>query len=205
MRIIFVLGILAFLMVAGCTTTPLSKPPDQKPPVEENETCRTVTEQVPVVKEECGEVAYTEDVCSMRKLNYTVRMLPVTDLCISDGVCTGKPLGDCQQCTKAMTRCVMQITNEEHEKSGTWSVGANYTMGNFGFEKDPITHTLAPNETVDFDFNQIYMPGFPISSAICTLAVVSEPSAETCIGHTRTTTECRNVTKTETVEKEVCQ
>jgi hypothetical protein len=204
-KVIFIIGILAFLVIAGCTTTPESKPPEQKPQPQKNQTCRTVTEEVPVVKEECGEVAYTEQVCSMRKLNYTQKMLPKVDLCISDGVCTGKPLGDCQGCAKAMTRCILQITNLESEKSGTWSVGANYTMGTFGFNKDPISHSIGPNQTSDFDFNQIYTPGFPISSATCTLAVVSEPSAEECIGHTRTTTECRNVTKTESVSKEVCQ
>lgn len=205
MRIIFVLGILAFLMIAGCTTTPQSKPPDQNPPVEENETCRTVTEQVPVVKEECGEVAYTEQVCDIRKLNYTQKSLPKVDLCISDGACLGKPLVECPNCVKAMTRCVLQITNRETEKSGTWSVSANYTMGNFGFQKDPISHTLGPNETADFDFNQIYTLAFPVSSANCHLVILSEPTIEDCVGQTRTTTECRNVTKTETVSREVCQ
>jgi hypothetical protein len=204
-KVIFILGILAFLMIAGCTTTPASKPSEEKPQPQKNQTCRTVTEGVPVVTEECGEVAYTEQVCSVRKLNYSFKLLPQVDLCISDGGCVGKQLGDCQGCVKAMSRCIMQITNTESEKSGTWSVGANYTLGNFGFHKDPITHSIGPNETVAFDFNQIYTPGYPISSATCTLAVASEPSAEICVGHTRTTTECMNVTKTQNVSKEVCQ
>lgn len=205
MKFIFVMSILAFLLIAGCTTAPESKPEAQNPQPPKNQTCRTVTEQVPVVAEECGEVAYTEQVCDIRKLNFTQTSLTKVDLCISDSVCMGKPLVECPNCVKAMTRCVLQIRNTETEKTGTWTVGANYTMGNFGFDKDPISHSIKPGESADFDFNQIYTLAYPVSSANCDLRITSVPTIEECVGHTRTTTECKNVTKTEAVSKEVCQ
>ncbi|MFH0885114.1 MAG: hypothetical protein V1861_05380 [Candidatus Micrarchaeota archaeon] len=205
MKVLFIIGILAFLLIAGCITAPVSKPPEPIPQPPENQTCHTVTEVVPVVKEECGNVTYAEQVCEVRKLTYTQKILPKVDLCISDSGCVGKSLGSCPGCSKAMTRCIMQITNTESQKSGIWSVGVNYTLGDYGFYKDPITHTIGPNETVDFDFDQIYNPGSPINSATCSFAVVLEPSAEDCIEYSRTRAECNNVTKNVSVAKEVCQ
>lgn len=206
MKFLFVMSIMAFLLIAGCTTSlPSTKPESQTPQPSKTQTCRTVTEQVPVTKEECGEVAYTEQVCNVRKLNYTQTSLPRTDLCISDGACLGKPLSECPNCVKAMTRCVLRITNTEKEKSGTWSVGANYTLGSFGFQKDPISHTIGPGESADFDFNQIYTLSYPVSSATCDVAIMTVPTMEECVGQTKTTNECKNVTKTEAVSREVCQ
>lgn len=204
MRFILVFGILACLLAAGCVSPPAGEAPQQQVP-EKNKTCRMVSDEVPVTKEECGDVSFTEEVCSLRKLNYSATTLPRVDLCIGDGGCTGKPLGDCAGCSKAMTRCVMRISSLEAQKSGTWVVGANYTLGNSGFEKDPISKTIGPNETADFDFNQIYTPGYPTNSASCTLAVVSEPTVEACVGHTKVETECKNVTRTESRERQVCE
>ncbi|MFH0737319.1 MAG: hypothetical protein V1827_01575 [Candidatus Micrarchaeota archaeon] len=204
MRYALVTLLFAVVFIAGCTTTPASD--IVKPPVLPGEEgCTTVIEQVPYTELECGDVSYTEEVCVIRKLDYTAKQSPKVDLCISDEGCNGMALGDCQGCTQAMTRCVMEIKNEETIKSGTWSVGAEYSLGNFGFIKDPITHTIDPGETVAFDFNQIYSPGKPISSASCVLEIESDPMIEDCHQETRSREDCANVTKTRQVEREVCE
>jgi hypothetical protein len=192
------------MFIAGCVTPPnggLPKPP-VTPPVQE---CSTVIDQVPYEELVCGDVSFTEQVCTLRPLEYSLSSPPKVDLCISDSGCNGLPLGDCQGCTQAMTRCILKIKNEETQKSGTWSVGANYTLGNSGFLKDPITHVIAPGETVAFDFNQIYSPSYPINSASCSLFVSSKPWIEDCHEETRSREECRNMTKTKPVEREVCE
>jgi hypothetical protein len=200
----FIIGIILALVIAGCVSPPGVQPPSPPNPFEKNKTCRNVTEEVSVVKEECGNVSFTEQVCGVRKLNYTATLLPKVDLCIGDGVCVGNPLGDCQECSKAMTRCVLVVYNEEPQEFGVWTVGANYTLGNFGFNKDPITQTIGPGQSYAFDFNQIYNPGQPINSASCALAVTSEPSTEECYEVTRLRPECNNVTRTVATEREVC-
>ncbi len=205
MRIILLAGLFAILIIAGCVSTPSEGGQTPPPSQPGGKTCRTVTEEVPVVKEECGPVSYTEQVCGIRKLNYSFKLLPKVDLCIGDGSCTGNPLGDCQACSKAMTRCIMEITNLEPQKTGLWSVGANYTLGSAGFLKDPIIHTIGPNQTAQFDFNQIYTPGQPINSASCSLFVLSEPTIEDCHEETRSRQDCRNVTRTTQVQREVCE
>ena len=201
LRFVLISLIFAALLVAGCLV-----PPDMPfVPKEPEKECRTVTEEVPVVEEECGDVSYTEQVCELRDLRYTATELPVTHLCISDGVCNGQPLGDCQGCSQAMSRCVLQIKNEETQKSGSWTVGANYSLGNSGFIKDPITATIGPGEVYSFDFNQIYNPGQPINSASCVLFVISDPILEECHEVTRTRQECNDVTNVRIIEREVCE
>jgi hypothetical protein len=196
------IGIFAALLMAGCVSPSTEVPPGKEPAKPE---CRTVTEQVPQTKEECGELAYTEPVCGLRKLNYSITQPPRVDLCIEGPGCVGKPLGDCQACTKAMTRCIMTIKNEEEQKAGTWVVGANYSLNGAGFIKEPISSTIDPGKSFAFDFNQIYNPGSPISSAKCVLFVISDPWIEDCHEETRTKIDCRNVTTTVTVQREVCQ
>ncbi|MEW6748636.1 MAG: hypothetical protein AB1295_02935 [Candidatus Micrarchaeota archaeon] len=203
LRFVLISLLFAALFATGCISPPEGIPSIPTQPG--GEVCRTVTEEVPVVEEQCGEVSYTEQVCEIRELGYTATELPKVDLCISDGVCNGRPLGECQGCTQAMTRCILQVTNEETQKSGTWKVSANYSLGNSGFIKDPISYTIAPGETVNFDFNQIYSPGKPISSASCLLWISSKPKAEECHEETRSRVECRDVEATKTVEREVCE
>jgi hypothetical protein len=193
------------LVVSGCISPPAGQQGNPQPNQTANKTCRTVIDEVPDTKEQCGDITFSEPVCNMRNLNYSVTRPPKVDLCISDGVCLGKPLGDCQGCAKAMTRCILQVHNTESQKTGSWTVGANFSIGNFGFNKDPITRTIGPNQTADFDFNQIYTPDYPINSASCSLAVISEPTIEDCIQVTRTKTECRNVTSTTKIQREVCE
>ncbi len=202
MRYLILLGIIAIFLV-GCAG-PIELPPEQ-PPGEEERRCTTVTEQVPFIEEECANVSYTEQVCERKKLQYTSTSLPRVDLCISEGPCSGKPLSECPGCLNAMTRCQLVLTNNDESKSGSWTVGADFTIGNFGFVKDPITHTIGPKESATFDFHQIYNPGYPINSALCELYVLKEPVVDVCHEETRTRHECTNVTKYTTVEKEVCE
>ena len=167
---IFAVAALFAIMLAGCSA-PMAPEAGATQAPEGEVQCHTVFDEVPVTEEVCSDVSFTESVCGIRKLNYSVESVPKVDLCISDGACLGKPLSDCPNCAKAMTRCMLRITNLEPQKTGTWSVGANYTLNNAGFDKDPITHSIPPGMTADFDFNQIYLLVPPVRSASCKLAV----------------------------------
>ncbi len=200
-----VLGIIALLLAAGCIQVPSGGTPSQQPPPAPTQTCRNVTTVTPVITEQCGNVSYTIPVCTLRKLNYSTSLRAKVDLCISDGPCNGQPLGQCEGCTSAMSRCVMDIKNNEPLQSGTWTVGANYTLGTAGFIKDPITATIDPNSSFAFDFHQIYNPGSPINSADCLLQVIKEPTIEDCHQETRTRVDCANVTSNSTTTTQVCE
>ena len=205
MRYLIIFALLAALLMAGCAGPPMELVPGPGPEEEEEPVCRTVTEEVPVTEELCEEISYTEETCEKRALEYTATRLPKTDLCIEDSYCVGEPLTDCPGCSKAMTRCILKIKNEDPEKAGTWTVKADYTLGNYGFEKEPITKTIQPGEEFSFDFNQIYIPGTPVFSASCEVYVSEEPVIDDCHDETRTMFECENVTTMETVETEVCE
>lgn len=138
-------------------------------------------------------------------LQFKVTELPKVNLCVADGPCVGYDLGTCPTCSKAMTRCVMVIENQDATATGTWTVGANFTLGAFGFNKDPISQTIGPNQTATFDFHQIYVVSQPITSATCTLAVTDNPVIDDCHQETRTKTECQNVTTQQLVQKQVCE
>lgn len=189
------------LLFAGCVTpteqTPLTPPKQQF--------CLNVSQTVPVTEEICEEVSYTDEVCGIRKLPYTYTDIPRVDLCIGDGSCTGSPLSECRQCSSAMTRCIKVINNEDTKAAGTWTVAATFSFGTAGFNKDPVTATIQPNSSYAFDFYQIYAPGSPPSSASCTLTVTQAASVNDCHQETRTVTECANVTRFVSVEREVCQ
>lgn len=206
MKISVIAAIVIMLLVAGCTTGGYEKPPSAQPPQPPPaKTCRTVTTQVPFTETKCGDVSYTEPVCGLRKLNYSMTLLPKVDLCTIDGPCAGEELSECTHCTKAMTRCVMVIQNEEPVQSGEWRVGANYTLGpNAMFVKDPISMTINPNQTVAFDFNQIYNIGEPINSATCELFVLQEPTFTDCVQQQKTRYECQNVTQVRNESRQVC-
>lgn len=200
MRYLILFGIL--VMMVGCVgqeVIPL-EPPFEQPEKE----CTNVTEEIPVTHEECTNISYTEEVCERRALAYTSVEPPIVHLCVADGPCVGSLLSECPFCAKAMTRCMMVITNED-SKRGTWKVGAKFTLGKSGFIKDPITATIEPNESATFDFQQIYVPPKPISSASCELYMVEEPVIDDCHQETRTKRECTDVTSYVTTVREVCE
>lgn len=199
MRTLVLFGVLTMLLLAGCAAPLL--PSGQAAP---NTTCRIVIEQKPVTTEQCGDVSTTEQVCGLRELPSKVIMLPKIDLCIIDGDCVGKPLSQCPVCTTAMSRCTLVIENQDPQASGTWTVTANYTIGNAGFNKEPITATIKPNESYSFDYQQIYAPGYPTNSANCNISVISKATVNDCHGETRTARECKNVTVNASVQTQVC-
>jgi hypothetical protein len=205
LKIIIAFCMLSILLAAGCVSTPGGEQPPAQAGSGQNKTCRTVVDEVPDVKEQCSNASFSEQSCSIRKLNYTATTLPRVDLCISDSPCMGKPLGECIGCAKAMSRCVLRVQSLETLKTGTWSVAANFSVGNSGFNKDPISHPIGPNQSADFDFSQIYTTDYSTGSASCSLAVVAEPTIEDCVQVTRMKTECHNVTGTKSVTRQVCE
>jgi len=206
LRYLILTGIFAILLLAGCVSPPQEVTPEPQPePPTHEETCRMVDEYVPVVTEQCGPVEYTEEVCGQRTLKFTATELPKVNLCVADGPCVGYELSTCKTCSKAMTRCTMVIENEDATASGTWTVAANFTLGDSGFNREPITQTIGPGQTATFDFQQIYVLSYPITSAGCDLAASDAPIIEDCHQETRTRTVCENVTTQKTVQREVCE
>jgi hypothetical protein len=203
LRYLIVLGLFFVLLAAGCVEPPVLAPEEE--PEEKEVTCRTVTEDVPTVDVVCEDVEFTEEVCGKRELKYSVTNLPKVDLCVRDGPCVGLPLRNCTGCSKAMTRCVLLVKNEDPEESGSWSVSANYSVKGAGFIKEPITQVISPNESFAFDFFQIYVPDQPITSATCNLAVSDFPVIDDCHEETTLQQVCKNITSTRQVQKEVCQ
>jgi hypothetical protein len=199
-----ILSILAMLFVAGCVSPPSILQPQNATPAAEK-TCHTVSEQQPYGEVECKDVSVTNQVCGLRALPYDMHNLSILHLCVDDGGCVGLPLGDCQSCTRAMTRCGLLITNDDNKSSGVWVVGANFTVTGGGFIVNPISKTLGPGESYEFDFQQMYTPGNPISSASCAVYLMSAPKVDDCHDETRTSQECLNVTKYKTVERQVCE
>lgn len=192
--------------MAGCIEPPIIPPLENETPVEPPVvTCTTFTEEVPATEEVCENFSYTDEICGKKQLEYSAILLPKTHLCIQDGPCVGQPLASCPTCSKAMSRCILVVTNEDEEYSGTWTVSATFSVDQSGFIKEPITKTIAPNESFNFDFYQIYVVGSPIQAASCDLPVTSAPIVDDCHQETRIETECTNVTTTKLVEVEVCE
>jgi hypothetical protein len=106
---------------------------------------------------------------------------------------------------RAMTRCGLIITNNDLKSAGTWSVGANFTVTGGGFIMNPVSKSLAPNESYEFDFQQMYTPGSPPSSATCNVFLISAPKIDDCHDETRTTSECKDIVKYNTTQKQVCE
>jgi hypothetical protein len=202
----YILLLLSILLIYGCVGSPIELPePQEQTPVQPSQVCRTVIDLVPQTVEECGDVSYTEEDCGKRALEYNTSMNPVTHLCWIDGECVGKPLSTCVSCLKAATRCTLLLTNNDPKKSGTWSVGANFTIGNSLFSRDPVTKTIGPGETGVFDFQHFYDPGKPINSANCVLFVTKAAEVDDCVQVTRTRQECTNITTNVEVERQVCE
>ena len=201
----YIILIMAMLLVFGCAGAPILPLEEEAEEGTKEKECRTVQEEVPTEVEECGEIAYTEEVCDKRILEYTTKKPPIAHFCMLDGVCGGKALSTCTACAKAMTRCGLNITNEDTNKDGTWKVGATFYVDGAKFKRDPITKTIGPGETVNFDFQHFYVPGKPIDSATCDIYVIEEAIIDDCQDVTRTRMECINVTKTVTVDREVCE
>lgn len=188
-------------MIFGCVSETPAQPQGTSQ-VQQN--CRIVQETVPVVVEECGDISYTEQVCERRNLLFeTVETAPIHICALSSEICGGAPLSSCASCRNAMTRCSMYIKNT-NSKTGQWTVGANFSIRNAVFAREPVTKTIAPNETILFDFQQFYDPGEPINSASCKIFIISPAILDDCREITRTKLDCVNVTKMATVEKEVC-
>jgi len=204
-RYLILFGIFAIILF-GCLgqTSPESSNQESNEP--EGQECHFVTTQVPVTEEKCEDVSFTEPICETRALNYTITPLSQTDICISGESCVGQSVYTCfSNCRKVMTRCVLIITNDDKIHSGSWTVGANYTIGNYGFIKDPIIQVIKPGESSTFDFHQIYTLGVPPTTAQCNVYLVTPAVIEDCYEVTRTTQECVDVTTYVDEQTEVCE
>jgi hypothetical protein len=170
--------------------------------------CKTVVTQEPYNKTQCQNVSKMDEVCVNRELNYTLSPTVKTDICVSSDLCVNPyPGGGCATyyCSKGQTRCRANLTNLDPQKSGTWSVGANFTMGGSVFGKDPVVETLLPGSTVPIDFQMLYNMDVNQVRPSCVVFVKSSPIIQDCNFITRITEDCQNVTEYKNVEKQVCQ
>ena len=208
MKKTIIMLIAAVLISAGCID--MGEVVEPLAPEEPGEivTCRTVAEEIPYVEEECEDVTYSEEECDMRALEYTSGDLVVVDLCIEgQPECVGANLGGCiNKCTRAMKRCRMDITNNDEEYEGIWTLGATFSYDGASFIKNPESAEIRPGSTHTFDFTQIYDVGSQTPTmATCTLTMIYEAIVKDCRMVTRKAIECKNVTKTKVVEREVCE
>ena len=205
-RNLMLICLAALIVAVGCISMTAPSGPATPGTETPNKTCHMATIQTPVTSEQCEDVTFTDQVCAKRKLNYTVSYAPRVDLCIGDGACVGKPVSACTStCQNIMSRCIMTIENKDRAKSGTWIVGATFSIKNFGFIKEPITQSIGPGQKGAFDFYQIYTATDSVNTATCNLTITSEPIIDDCHDETRTKRTCQNVTTFKTSQQQVCQ
>ena len=205
-RNLMLICLAALIVVVGCISLTAPQGPAAPGTETPNKTCHTASIQTPVTSEQCNDMTLTEQVCGKRKLNYTTAYAPRVDLCIEDGTCIGRPVAECPvSCTKIMSRCIMTVENRDQAKSGTWIVGATFSIKNAGFIKEPVTQTIGPGQKGAFDFYQIYTATDSVNTATCNLTITSEPIIDDCHDEARVTRTCRNVTTFKTTEQQVCQ
>ncbi len=205
MKKLLIASVIFSLFFLGCLGQPAA-PSSEGPPAELQ--CRNETTVKPYIEEVCSDVEYQEEECYYKTLKYDAGEIVQIDLCTEDSACVGKSIyqPECiDQCTQAMKRCLMNVTNEDEEKAGVWTVAASFTHGGASFDKNPETALILPGETHTFDFSQIYSLGYPSTSATCAVYVVEPPVVEDCILVTKMTTVCANVTKYMTEVREVCE
>lgn len=204
MNRIYIPTVLMIILIAGCIQLPPAQP---SPEVEEPAApeCRVVYVEEPYVEEECRDVIYSEEECTMKELEYTAGQIVKTDLCTADGGCVGKSIYDClYQCERAMKRCQMNITNNDEELEGTWTVGATFSYDGASFVKNPQSVEILPGKTHTFDFEQIYQLGDPPTGATCTVTVIYPAIVKDCVFVEKTRFDCENVSKTRIVQQEIC-
>ncbi len=204
MRFFIVALFVGMLFLAGCLQLQQPSAPDEeKPQPTEAPKCKTVREEVPYTEEECKEVMVTKQRCEKKEINYSFEMEGPTYICSQNGECSGRPLDECRVCTTAVARCTMRITNLD-EEAGAFKVGARFLLIDDVFERAPITKVVKPGKTEEFDFQQFYVARL-VRYADCELEILEVPEIEKCVDVSEPAQECKNVTKTKIVEREVCE
>ena len=209
-RYLIGLSAIMLILIAGCIQTPevgvVNGAQTTGSGTSSIPECKTAYVEEPYTVEECKNVTYTEPVCKEKELEYTAGPIVKTDLCTADSDCTGKTLiGECiYQCSGAMKRCRMNITNNDPQLTGTWVLGATFSYSDASFVKNPQTITIKPGQTATFDFEQLYQLDQKYNIASCTVYVLHPTVVDECINVVKTEMLCENVTKTRIVQEEVC-
>ncbi|MFH2101025.1 MAG: hypothetical protein ABII71_02975 [Candidatus Micrarchaeota archaeon] len=202
------LGLSLFLLFFGCLNPEVVTPPPgvpvSQPPLLPG--CKIVTITEPYEETVCYNITYTDEVCERKALEYSVSQISTVDLCTSDGGCVGKDISTCLNiCQSAMKRCRMNLTNLDDTSAGVWVVGANFTTGKVGFDKEPTSAYIKAGDTFTFDYSQLYSLGLYGNSMACSLFVVGAPVVDVCHMESRDDTQCDEITRYKTVEREVCE
>jgi len=169
--------------------------------------CRTVTTSVPYNDTVCQNVSTTDQVCGTRELNYTLSRTAKAEICIDQSLCALMyAFGNCitYYCSNGMTRCSVNVTNMDPQKSADWAVAATFTIDGSVFNQNAVKKTILPHETASFDFQQMYSMDINQRRASCNVSVVAPPKIQDCTSVTRLKEECQQVLKYKDVEKQVC-
>ncbi|MFH1222110.1 MAG: hypothetical protein V1492_03430 [Candidatus Micrarchaeota archaeon] len=205
---VFLAIVAGILFLAGCINGPANGSNNSWVGTQGNiKTCRLVAEETPYTEQVCNDLSESKEECAMRELNYSAGKLIESDICMSGaGNCGGEQLINCiPGCTQANKRCRMTITNLDPQHQGTWTMGATFVYSGQSFVKVPVSIKLAPGESGTFDFLQIYGLGDRPTQATCTLSMIYPAIVQDCKTITHLRTDCKNITKTKLVEKEICE
>jgi hypothetical protein len=183
---------------------------EETAPIQPNvsKTCRTVIVQEPYMAKDCQNVSKMEEVCQIRELNYTQTDVTKIWLCTEKDLCVDYfANGSCavNYCSKGMTRCNLNITNTDPQKSGEWVVNANFTIDGSTFGKNPIKKTLFPGDSANFNFEQFYLMDLNQKKAECEIFVSVPARIQDCSFITKIIEQCQNTTQFKDVEKQVCE
>jgi|GEM_PF-2008423 len=198
---------LVFLgILFGCLSTPFQNP---LPSLQPNATpsCNTVVTQEPYQGQVCQNITKSDEVCAIRELNYSLGRVTKTELCTDNSLCVNRlPDGTCvtSYCSQGMTRCMANLSNLDAQKSGTWYVGANFSIDGTVFDKNPIKADLLPLETQVMDFDLSYSMDINQKKPVCAIFIGTPARIQDCSLVARTVVDCQNVTQYRNVSKEVC-
>jgi hypothetical protein len=198
MKPTLIFGIIAMLLFFGCATTT-----EQTNDQTASTTCYTVTQYQQTTTYDCHNVSTTSTSCTERQMDYSILGTTRTNIC-SGGNCAGSELYGCMDCTSALTRCIMTIQSNEQTATGTITAGANFTFPAGAFVKNPVSQTLKPGTTAEFEFYQSYSLATSFTTPDCSIYVTEVPLIEDCVELTETEETCTPVTSNVPVQVEVC-
>ncbi len=167
----------------------------------------TVNVTEPYNETECQNVSEVSEVCTARELNFTVGNIGKHDVCTNQDLCAASDAnGVCRiyYCSKAITRCLMNVTNLDQTDTGDWTAAANFTLAGAVFAQNPVIKRIRPGETVTYDFQLMYDMDLNQNRPTCVVTVTPPPPVDSCVYITTPLETCHNVTEYRTSEQEVC-
>ncbi len=197
--------VFALALVLGCISP--AAPPQENNSVANTSSCRTVVTNEPYNDTACQNVSSMGQVCDTVVLNYSVSNTAKSEICVDKSLCAATDaFGNCisYYCSQGMTRCSVNITNMDPQKTADWSVAATFKTDRMVFNQNPVKKTILPLETATFDFQQMYGMDINQKRPSCNVSVAVPPKIQACAYITTLKEECHPVTSYREVQKQVC-